>query len=165
MKERLIGAFKGDIATYEEIEHDEGATKEAAIVVAIAAVLGGLGSGFTNAAIGGDDAPSFLTVFIIGVIAALVGWFVWSALIHFIGSRFFGADSTLGEMLRVIGYASVVTWAFVIPVVGVFAGFWYLWVVFKAIRAGLDISSGKTAVVVVIGLLIQFVIRLLPTLW
>lgn len=157
--QRLIGAFKGDVATYEEIEHDEGATVEAAVVVLIAAVLGGLGSGFTNQVVGGDDAPSFLRVFIIGLIAAIVSWVIWSGLTHFIGSRFFGAQSTFGEMLRVIGYASVVTWLVVIPVVGALAIFWYLWVAFKAIRAGLDISTGKTAIVILIGLVIRVLLR------
>lgn len=159
--QRLIGAFRGDIATYEEIEHDENATVEAGIVVLIAAVLGGLGSGFTNSIIGGDDAPSFLRVFIIGLVAAVISWVLWSGLTHFIGSRLFGAQSTFGEMLRVIGYASVVTWLVIIPVIGVVAIFWYLWVAFKAIRAGLDLSSGKTAIVILIGFVLRVIIRLI----
>ena len=160
MLQRLIGAFKGDVATYEEIEHDESATLEAAGVVVVAAILGGLGSGFSNSIIGGDDAPSFIRVFVVGIVSALLGWLIWAALTHFIGSRFFGAQSSLGEMLRVIGYASVVTWLVVIPVIGALAVFWYLWVAFKAIRAGLDISTGKTLIVVIIGFVIRVIIIL-----
>lgn len=164
MLQRLIGAFKGDIATYEEIEHDPGATVEAAGVVVVAAVLGGLGAGFSNQITGGDDASSFGRVFIFGVIAALLGWLVWSVATHFIGSTFFGAQSSIGEMLRVIGYASVVLWLVIIPVIGFLAVFWYLWVVFKAIRAGLDISTGKTLIVVIIGFIIRALASVLPIL-
>lgn len=158
MLQRLIGAFTGNVATYEEIEHDESATIEAAGVVVVAAILGGLGAGLTNSISGGADAPSFLRVFFFGLISALLGWLIWSALTHFIGSTFFGAQSTMGEMLRVIGYANVVNWLAVIPFVGFFAGFWFLWVAFKAIRAGLDISTGKTLIVVIIGFVIRAII-------
>ena len=40
---RLVGALKGDIATFEEVEHDESATVQAAVIVTISAVLAGLG--------------------------------------------------------------------------------------------------------------------------
>ncbi|MEM7092966.1 MAG: YIP1 family protein [Actinomycetota bacterium] len=161
MVDRLIGAFKGDVATYEQIEHDENATVQAALVVFVAAVLGGLGSGFTNEIIGGDDAPSFVAVFFMGVAAAFISWILWAGIIHLVGSRFFGADSTFGEMLRVIGFAAVVTWLVVIPVVGIIAVFWYLWVVFKAIRAGLDLPTGPTVLVILIGLVIRIILRLI----
>ena len=42
MLDRIIGVLRLDAATYEEIEADESATSQAAIVVAIVAVVGGL---------------------------------------------------------------------------------------------------------------------------
>lgn len=161
MVERLIGAFKGDVAVYEEIEHDESATMQAGLVVVVAAVLGGLGGGLTNAMIGGEDAASFGSVFILGVLAALINWFLFSGIVHLVGSKLFGADSTFGEMLRVIGFASVVTWLVVIPVIGAFSILWYLWVAFKAIRAGLDLATVPTAIVIVIGFVIRVILRLI----
>ena len=166
MIDRLKGAFLGDTATYAEIEHDESATWQAAVVVAIAAVLGGFGSGFTGSILGGDSAPSFASSFMVGVLSAIFSWVVWSAIIHLVGSKFFGADSTFNEILRVTGFAAVTTWLVVIPVVGALAIFWYLFVVFKAIREGLDLPTGPTALVVLIGLVIRIVLRLvLPNIF
>jgi len=155
MVERLLGALKGDVATFEEVEHDESATIQAAVIVVIAAVLGGAGAAATNTIGDGNGGRGFL----IGVVATLLGWLVWAAATHFVGTKFFGAQSSVGEMLRVIGFAHVVLWATVIPFVGGLAGLWFLWVVFKAIRAGLDIDTVPTLIVVAIG----FVIRLLAT--
>jgi len=42
--DRAIGIVKLDDATYESIEHDQSATTQAAVVVGIAAVAGGIGA-------------------------------------------------------------------------------------------------------------------------
>src|SRR3954465_15145468 len=42
--ERVIGAIRLDPAAYEEVEHDTDATWQAAVVVAVAAILSGVGS-------------------------------------------------------------------------------------------------------------------------
>ncbi len=160
MIDRLIGAFTGNTATYEEIEHDESATWQAAVIVSIAALLGGLGSGLTGGIIGGDNAPGFGESFLTGALSAILSWVIWSGLIHFIGTKFFGAESTLGEILRVTGFAAVTTWLVVIPVIGALSILWYFWVVFKAIRTGLDIPTGPTVLVIAIGLVIRVVLRL-----
>ncbi len=161
---RLIGALKGDVATFEEVEHDEAATIQAGIVVVVAALLGGVGAGLNTSIIGGDDAPGFLSAFITAAIGALLGWLVWSVITHFIGSKFFGAQSSIGEMLRVIGFAHVVLWLTVIPIIGFFASLWFLFVAFKAVRAGLDIGSGPTAIVILIGFIIRIILSILPGL-
>jgi hypothetical protein len=46
--ERVIGAIRLDPATYEEVEHDTGATWQAAVVVAAAAIFSGVGSSGGN---------------------------------------------------------------------------------------------------------------------
>ncbi len=161
MVERLMGALKGDVATYEEVEHDESATIQAAIIVVIAAILGGAGAAFNNSiADNGNEGQGFL----IGIVATLLGWLVWAAATHFVGTKFFGAQSTVGEMLRVIGFAHVVLWLTVIPYLGLLAGLWFLWVAFKAIRAGLDIDTVPTLIVVAIGFVIRLIAQVLPFL-
>jgi hypothetical protein len=159
---RLIGALKGDVATYEEVEHDESATIQAAVIVLVASVLTGAGAALQNSI--SDTDTSAGQGFLVGLIASLLGWLVWAAATHFIGSRFFGAQSSVGEMLRVIGFAHVVLWLTIIPFLGLFAGLWFLWVAFKAIRAGLDISSFATIIVVFIGLIIRVIANVLPIL-
>ena len=67
-------------------------------------------------------------------------------------------------MLRVIGFAHVVLWLTIVPFVGWLAGLWFLWVAFKAIRAGLDISTVATAIVIFIGLIIRVIANILPIL-
>ena len=156
----LIGALKGDVATFEQVEHDESATIQAGVVVLIASVLTGVGSAIGQSLNDGSPGRGF----IVGLIAALLGWLVWSAATHFVGTKFFGAQSTVGEMLRVIGFAHVVLWLTVIPFIGFFAGFWFLFVAFKAIRAGLDIGTGPTVVVVLIGFVIRAIASILPIL-
>ena len=42
--DRLIGSAKLDIATYEEVEADAGATSQAMVVVLISSVAGGIGT-------------------------------------------------------------------------------------------------------------------------
>lgn len=156
---RLLGALKGDVATYEEVEHDEAATMQAAVIVVIAAIAGGIGAGWNAGVL--DQDVSFGRAFIAAVLSTLIGWGLWAVITHFVGQRF-GAQSTVGEMLRVIGFAHVVLWLTIIPIIGGFAGLWFLWVVFKAVRAGLDLSTGKTAVVVLIGLVIRILASILP---
>jgi len=158
---RLIGALKGDVATYEEVEHDGGATIQAAVIVLIASLLSGAGGALSQ---GLQENGSAGRGFIVGLIAAFLGWLVWAAATHFVGSTFFGAQSSIGEMLRVIGFAHVVLWLTIIPFIGWLAGFWFLYVAFKAIRAGLDIGTGPTIIVVIIGFIIRLIANILPIL-
>ncbi|MCP4421692.1 MAG: hypothetical protein GY805_34195, partial [Chloroflexi bacterium] len=65
MFERIIGVLKLDVNTYEEIEADESATSQAAIVVVVAAILSGIGTG-----IAGD---SFISGFLATAVFALIG--------------------------------------------------------------------------------------------
>lgn len=159
VKDRLLGALKGDVATFEEVEHDRSATIQAAGIVAVSAVLAGIGGGLSNSITGGTS--SFVSIFITGVLATLISWVAFSAIIDFVGRKFFNAESSVGQMLRVTGFASVVTWLIVIPLIGLLSFLWYLWVVFKAIRAGLDIPTVPTLVVIIIGLVIRLALRVI----
>ena len=53
MINRIVGVLKLDVPTYEEIEHDEGATQQAAIIVLIVAIIAAVGAGVTANALGG----------------------------------------------------------------------------------------------------------------
>ena len=131
------------------------------MVVAISAILAGIGGGLGNSITGGSS--SFVSIFFVGVISTLLSWVALAAILNFVGVRFFGAQSTLGEMLRVTGFAAVVTWLAIIPFLGLFSLLWYFWVLFKAIRAGLDLPTAPTAVVIIIGLAIRLVLRFIFT--
>ncbi len=161
MVERILGVLKLDVATFESIEHDQNAMSEAAIVVAVVAVLGGIGNFFNNG----------VTGLIFGVVAAFITWILWSAVVFFVGTKLFEGEADMGEMLRVMGYAqapgALNVLAF-IPVLGFLIGFvallWSLVVGVIAIRQGLDISTGKAVITAVIGfILVSVVATLLGT--
>jgi len=154
MLNRIVGVLKLDVDTYEEIEADESATSQAVIVVAVVAVVGGLVGGGISAALGG----SFLGSFLSQLIGAFVGWLVWSAVTYFVGTSLFGGKATMGEMLRVLGFAQAPGILGIIPVCGGFVGWiWTLACTFIAIRQGLDLDNTKaifTAVIAFIAVII-----------
>ena len=97
MIDRIMGVLKLDVNTFEEIEADQNALTEAAVVVAAVAVLAGLGG-----SIGSDR---FLVTLIVSIIWAFVGWFIWAGVTYWVGTSFFDGQADMGEMLRVLGYA------------------------------------------------------------
>ena len=151
---RVSGVLRLDVATFEEIEADETATSQAAIVVAIVAIIGGL--------IAGGFATSFLGTFLRQLITAFVGWFIWAYVTYWVGTSIFEGKSTPGEMLRVLGFAQAPGILVVIPVCGAFIGWlWTLACTFIAIRQGLDLDNTKailTAIVALIAVIIVYII-------
>ncbi len=151
MFNRILGVLKLDSKTFEEIEHDSSATSQAAIIVAVIAVLGALGSGF-SATIGGG---AFFSSFISSLIWGFAGWFVWSVATYFVGTMLFKGQATLEEMLRVIGFAYAPQFLNIIPCVGwVIGGLWSLAAGFIAVRQGLDLDNTKAFFTIVIGFII-----------
>lgn len=147
MLDRVIGVLKLDVNTFEAIEADESATSQAAIVVAVVAIVGGLIGGGISAAMGG----SFLGSFLRQLLSAFIGWFIWSAVTYFVGTSLFGGKATMGEMLRVLGFAQAPGILGIIPVCGSFVGWiWTLACTFIAIRQGLDLDNSKAAMTAVI---------------
>jgi len=158
MLERIIGVFQLDVPTFEQIEHDTTATGQAAGVVAIAAVCQAVGSSLSAGIWGGGVGPNFLVT----LIAAFIGWIVWSALTYWIGTSLFEARADLGEMLRVIGFAQAPLILAIVPCLGaLIGGIWALVASFIAIRQGLDLDNTKTFVTIIIGFIAYVVIAAL----
>ncbi len=186
MLNRVIGVLKLDVATYEEIEHDEAATTQAAIIVTIIAVLSAIG-GYLGAQAAsslvdsmgdlsemGFDIPmdSIANMSPFGAaIAAFLGvyisWLLWSVLTYFIGTKLFGGVATIPEMMRVLGFAQAPQLLNVlsfIPCLGVIisivAAIWSLVCGFIGVRQGLDIDNTKTLITVVISWLVAFLVNM-----
>ncbi len=154
--QRVIGILKLDTATYNEIEHDESATSQAATIVAIVAIIGGLIGGAIAAA---TDTGSFLGAFLQQLLSAFIGWIIWSAATYFIGTSLFGGTATMGEMLRVLGFAQAPGILGIIPICGSFVGLiWTLACTFIAIREGLDLDSGKAILTAIIAFFAVFIV-------
>jgi hypothetical protein len=147
---RMKGAALLHIDTYEEVEADQTATRQAAGVVALVAIA---------QAIGGAEEGGF-GIFA-GVISALLGWLLWAGITYLIGAKLFGGTATWGELLRTIGFAQtpgVLHVLGIIPVLGGIIRFgvtiWVLITGIIAIRQALDISTGKALLTAVLGWLV-----------
>lgn len=148
MLDRVIGVFKLDAATFEEIEHDNTATSQAAMVVLIVALVSAIGSGI-SATIG--DA-SFFSSFVGSLLATFLGWLVWSAVTYFVGTSLFKGQATLDEMLRVIGFAYAPQVLGIIPCIGFIVGaIWSLIAGFIAVRQGLDLDNTNALLTIIVG--------------
>ncbi|MEX2236050.1 MAG: YIP1 family protein [Dehalococcoidia bacterium] len=164
MIDRMIRAARLDPQAYEEVEADEDATAQAAIIVVLAAIASGIGA--IDGGIGG----------VIGlIIAGLLGWVVYAALVYFVGTRLFATaetSSNVGELLRTLGFAQtprLLLFTGFIPVIGlIIAIIVFVWILFTtmvAIRQALDFSTGRaigTALVAVLALaIVQIVLYLI----
>jgi hypothetical protein len=154
MWDRMRGAAMLDIATYEEVEHDDNLTTQAAMVVLIAAVARGIG-GFNQ----GENG------IIVGVVAALFSWLVWAGITYLIGDKLLKGTATWGELLRTLGYAQapavLLIFGFV-PVLGsilgAVVGIWLLVTGIVAIRQALDFDTGKAVLTAFLGWLVAVAI-------
>lgn len=148
MLSRIIGVFKLNAATFEEIEHNTSLTFPAALIVLLVSLVSGVGNGLFN----GFVNKPFFGGFIGAVLSVILGWLLWSAVTWFVGTRFFKGDADLGQMMRVIGFAYLPMLLSIIPCVGGIIGIvWTIAAGFIAIRQGLDLDNTKAFFTVVIG--------------
>lgn len=163
---RMIRAARLDVSLYEEVEKDVKATNQAILVVVISSICAGIGL-----AIGGQMAGGLgglVPGLVIGAITALVGWFVWSFITYFIGTKLFKGpktEATYGELLRCIGFSSspgVLRILFFIPILGAIivfiASIWSLVAMVIAVRQALDFSTGRAIATCIVGFIVMVVI-------
>jgi len=136
-----------DVDTFETVEHDTGATLQAAAVVVLASVAGAIGS--WNLGLGSALSAA---------VASLLSWGVWAGVTYLIGDKLLGGTATWGELLRTIGFAyspAVLLVLAILPLVGwaisVVVAIWVLIAVVIAIRQALDFSTGKAVLTAVLG--------------
>jgi hypothetical protein len=157
--ERMIGAAKLDVATYEEVEADKTATTQAMLVVILSSVATGIG------AIGSLGVKGLIA----GTIGALVGWFIWAGLTFLIGTKLLPEPQTeadMGQLLRTIGFAAspgILRILGFVPVFGALlslaVGLWMLAATVVATRQALDYTStGRAVAVCLIGFIVYVVI-------
>jgi hypothetical protein len=155
--DRIIGAIKLDPATYEAVEHDTDATWQAAVVVALAAILSGVGSS-------GGKPQGLLG----GVLASIVFWAIFALFAYLVGAYLLKGpqtSATFGEVLRTLGFSyapSFVAILGLIPGIGflftIIAAIWALIASVIALRQALEVSTGRAVAVVVVAFLAMFVV-------
>ena len=88
--ERMVGATFLSVDTFEEVEHDQDATGQAAMVVAVVAVVAvARGIGVSGE---GLIVASFAAVF------ALANWAIWAGICYLVGDKLFGGKASWGEL-------------------------------------------------------------------
>jgi len=159
---RILRALTLDIEVYEEVEHDKSAIWQAALIVVASSLAAGLGA-YRIGGPWGLVVASFLSI---------AGWVLMSLLIYVIGTQLFPESqtrTTVGELLRVLGFASapglfrifaLVPYlsAFVLLIVWV----WIFVAMIIAVRQALDFKNTWNAIwVCVVGLIAYWLVYLI----
>ena len=158
--ERVVGAARLDVRTYEEVEADTTATPQAMGVVVLVALASGIGALST----GGTGVVG-------SVVGALIGWAAWAAVIWVVGAKLLPEPQTradIGQLLRTIGFAASPGLLLVLRLVPLIGGLiavvvwlWQLTATVIAVRQALDYkSSGRAVAVCLIGWVIYVAVTL-----
>jgi len=159
---RMIRAAKLDESLYEEVEIDPTATTQALIVVVIASVCSGVGSGLEALIFGPLSLQlkllGFVTNLVVSSLLSLLGWGIWSFITYFIGTHVLDGTATYEELLRCIGFSdapSALSILSFIPMLGglilLVAWVWSLIAMVVAVRQALDFSTGKAIATCIVG--------------
>ena len=151
---RMLGAARLNVQTYEDVEHDSGATLQALLVVvlvSIASVVGQL--------IGGTDA-GVGWIIVSGVIRGVVSWALWALFAWLIGATLLKTAQTeanWGQLARCTGFAQapgILNVFFFIPILGAIiylvALVWTIMCMIVAVRQSLDYTSSLRAFFVIL---------------
>ena len=160
--ERMIGAAKLDVQTYEEVEADTTAMGQSMWVVVLSSIAAGIGAG------------EGIVGLVVGSLAALIGWFVWAFVTYQIGTKMLPEPQTeadVGQLLRTTGFSAtpgILRVFGMLPGLGMLAvgvaNIWMLVSMVVAVRQALDYSStGRAVGVCLIGWLALVVITMVLT--
>lgn len=160
--DKMVRAARLDRTLYAEVEKDPNGLKDAVGVVVVSSAAAGIGSVMFGGPVG----------LVLGAVAALVGWFIWSVLAHLIGTAVLAEPqtrATLTEVMTVTGFAAapgVIRFFAFIPLLGglinLAANLWMLAAFVVAIRQVLDYSStGRAVGVCLVGWLAQVAVFML----
>lgn len=146
--ERMAGAMKADLKTFQEIEADPTAIGQAVTVILIAGV----------ASIVGNVWRLGLSVGVMTLIANLIGYALWTLLVVLIGTKVMPEPTTkadFNEAFRVIGFTAapgVFNVLAIIPFLGPIISFvvwvWMVVIGVVAVREVLDYSNTGRAIIV-----------------
>ena len=157
----MIGAALLRAHTFEEVEHDSAATKQAAIVVVMVAVATGIGS----LSLG-------MTALIFGIVAGIVQWALWAFVTYVLGTTLFNTPQTeanWGQLARTTGFAQTPGLLrifgfipFIGPLLATIGTVWQFVAMVVAVKQALDYTSKWRAVgVVLVGFILIAILNLI----
>ena len=156
MLTRMLGAASLRSETYEDVEHDRGATWQALLVVILVSISGGVG-GLLR------DETSVVDALVFGVIFGIVVWAVWAVwalTTWLVGATILKTPATeadWGQLARGTGFAQtpgIFSFLVFLPGIGGLVGLvilvWRLAAMLVAVRQCLDYTSTLRAFFVVL---------------
>ena len=146
--ERMAGAMKADVKTFQEIEADPTAMGQAVTVIVIAGVASIIGNVWRLGVAAG----------VMTLIANLIGYALWTLLVVLIGTKVMPEPTTkadFNEAFRVIGFTAapgIFNVLAIIPFLGPLISFvvwiWMVVIGVVAVREVLDYSNTGRAIIV-----------------
>ena len=160
--ERMVGAMKADVKTFQEIEADPAAIGQAVTVIVIAGVASLIGNVFRSGVFGG----------MMALILSLISYALWSLLVVLIGTKLMPDPSTkadFNEAFRVIGFTAapgvfnlLAIIPFLGPLISLVIAIWTLIIGVVAVREVLDYSNTARAIIVcLIAMVVVWVVTVL----
>lgn len=176
--DRFAGVLRLDRGTFAGIKQDdEAANGQAVAIVALTGLLSGIGTSASIAQIARQPLPSDpataavvssyaafdttggrIAVVVLSVVLSLVAWVAFAALARWLGRTLFGANpdaATPAQMRNLVawGYApGLLNVLAILPVVGglisILVAIWGLVTQVIGVRTALDISTGRSVVLV-----------------
>jgi hypothetical protein len=146
--ERMVGAMKADVKTFQEIEADPTAIGQAVTVIIIAGVASLIGNVFRSGVFVG----------MMSLVVTLITYALWSLLVVLIGTKVTPEPATkadFNEAFRVVGFTAapgVFNVLAIIPFLGPLISFvislWMIVIGVIAVREVLDYSNTGRAIIV-----------------
>jgi hypothetical protein len=146
--ERMAGAMKADVKTFQEIEADPTAMGQAVTVIVLAGVASLIGN-IWRVGIGGG---------VMALVTSLIGYALWTLLIVLIGTKLMPEPTTkadFNEGFRVIGFTAapgvfnvLAIVPFLGPLISLAIWIWMVVVGVVAVREVLDFSNTGRAIIV-----------------
>ena len=153
MPERMMGAALLNPDTFEDVEHDRGATIQAALVVVIVSIAGVVGG-----IIGGEG--DVLRGLVFGIVRGVVSWAIWAGAAMLVGTTILKTPAThadWGQVARGTGFAQtpgvfsvLVFIPYAGPVVAFAVFIWSVAAMIISLRQTLDYDSTWRAFFVVV---------------
>jgi len=150
---RVLGALLLRVPTYRAVVLDQAASLQAGLVVVTTGVL----EAVVRASVHGDATVESTSI-VYSVLAALIGWMVWSAIVFVVATRVFTRDFAVDLEFRavtpVVGFAHSPSLLFglaALPGVSEWAGLvlvvtlaWFVAALAAAVRGLTDAPLGRT---------------------
>jgi hypothetical protein len=160
----MMRAMRLDKSFFEEIEHDPSYNQDALAVVIIVSLISGVGS-FLGALIGSRGIGAAILALIVGVLMAVIGYYVWVFVAHWVGTSFFKGSGDRGEVQRALGFSyapQVLAILGFIPCVGWLVAFaawiWSIVCGFVAIRQSLDQDNTNAALTMIVSFIVVLIV-------